>query len=136
MERFGIRVRVIPEQEYSEVDGVALVPGRRAVVANWVRAPGGALWAAGSTSVRGDLRTYASAFADAQRADVLGGEDPESRLRSLAAYLGLDWGWLIPRCRSLGEYGVAGLVRPRSRLLTVEALDDTLVFLGGFASDR
>lgn len=133
MERFGIRVRVIPKPEYSEVDGVALVPGQRAVVANWVRVPGGALWAAGSTSVRGDLRTYAAAFADAQGDDVLVGEDSASRLRSLSGYLDLDWGWLTSRCRALGEHGVAGLVRPRSRLMTVEALDETLLFLGKLA---
>ncbi|MFF9458078.1 hypothetical protein [Streptomyces flaveolus] len=136
MERFGIRVRVIPKPEYSDVDGVALVPEHRAVVANWVRVPGGALWAAGSTSARGDLRTYASAFADAQGNDVLSGTtDPASRLRTLSDYLGLDWDWLISRCRALGEYGVAGLVRPRSRLLTVHALDETLLFLGKLASD-
>ncbi|MEU3171827.1 hypothetical protein [Streptomyces sp. NPDC007000] len=69
-------------------------------------------------------------FADAQGADVLVGEDPASRLRALADYLGLDWHWLTARCHALGEYGVAGLVRPRSRLLTVEALDETLLFLG------
>ncbi|WP_326812416.1 hypothetical protein OIE62_06975 [Streptomyces scopuliridis] len=136
MERFGIRVRVISKPEYSDVDGVALVPGQRAVVANWVRVPGGALWAAGSTSARGELRTYATVFADSEGADVLVGEDPASRLRSLADYLSLDWGWLTSRCHGLGEYGVAGLVRPRSRLLTVEALDETLLFLGKLASHR
>ncbi|MGR8007527.1 hypothetical protein [Streptomyces hypolithicus] len=136
MERFGIRVRVVSKTEYSEVDGVALVPGQRAVVANWGRVPGGALWAAGSTSARGELRTYASVFADAQGADVLVGEDPASRLRSLADYLDLDWGWLTTRCHALGEYGVVGLVRPRSRLLTVEALDETLLFLGKLTSSQ
>ncbi|MEV6581436.1 hypothetical protein AB0M92_25110 [Streptomyces sp. NPDC051582] len=136
MERCGIRARVVPNPDYSEVDGVALIPGQRAVVANWVRVPGGALWAAGSTSARGELRTYANAFADAQEADVLVGEDSETRLRSLAGYLGLDWSWLTARCRALGEYGVAGLVRPRSRLLTVEALDETLLFLGKLSSSR
>ncbi|MEU1528006.1 hypothetical protein [Streptomyces fagopyri] len=137
MERVGIRVRVIPKPEYSEVDGVALVPGQQAVVANWVRVPGGALWAAGSTSTRGDLRTYAAAFADAQGNDVLSGAaDSASRLRALCGYLGLDWDWLTSRCRSLGEYGVAGLVRPRSRLLTVNALDETLLFLGKLTSDQ
>ncbi|GAA1237063.1 hypothetical protein [Streptomyces rhizosphaericus] len=136
MERFRIRVRVVPSPEYTEVDGVALVPGHRAVVANWVRVPAGALWAADSTSGRGDLRTYATVFADAQDLDVLVGEDPASRLRSLADYLGLDWGWLTARCHALGESGVAGLVRPRSRLLTVDALDESLLFLGKMASSR
>lgn len=136
MERCGVRVRVVPQTEYSEVDGVALVPGQRAVVANWVRVPGGALWAAGSTSTRGKLRSYATVFADAQGADILVGEDPASRLRSLADYLGLNWSWLTARCHALGECGVAGLVRPRSRLLTVEALDETLLFLGMLDSSR
>lgn len=136
MERFGTRVRVVSEAEYSEVDGVALIPDQRAVVANWVRVPGGALWAAGSTSARGELRAYAGVFADAQDADILVGEDSATRLRSLSDYLGLDWAWLTARCRALGEHGVAGLVRPRSRLLTVEALDETLLFLGKFASPQ
>ncbi|MEU8779083.1 hypothetical protein [Streptomyces sp. NPDC048606] len=137
MERLGIRVRVMPRPEYSAVDGVALVPGHRAVVANWVRVPDGALWAANSTTARGDLRTYASAFADALGNDVLAGADgPTGRLRRLAGYLDLDWVWLTSRCRALGEHGVAGLVRPRSRLLTVRALDETLLFLGNLTSDR
>jgi hypothetical protein len=136
MERFGIRVRVIPDPGYSEVDGVALVPGQQAVVANWVRVPGGALWAADSTTARSELRAYDAAFADARGADVLTGEDPESRLRSLSDYLDLDWDWLTARCAVLGEQGVAGLVRPRSRLLTVEPLDETLLFLGKFAAGR
>jgi hypothetical protein len=136
MERYGIRVRVVTSPEYSEVDGVALIPGRRAVIANWGRVPGGALWAAGSTSVRGELRTYATVFADAQDADVLVGEDSVNRLRSLADYLGLDWGWLTSRCHALGECGIAGLVRPRSRLLSVDALDETLLFLGKLAASR
>ncbi|MYT82367.1 hypothetical protein YW3DRAFT_05751 [Streptomyces sp. MnatMP-M77] len=134
MERLGIRVRVIPHPEYSEVDGVALVPGHHAVVANWVRVPGGALWAAGSTTARGELRTYASAFADAEGNDVLSGApNSAGRLQVLSEYLGVDWDWLTARCRSLGEYGVAGLVRPRSRLLTVSALDETLMHLGDLA---
>lgn len=136
MERCGIRVRVVPQTEFSEVDGVALVPGQRAVVANWVRVPGGALWAADSTSSHGELRAFATVFADAQSADVLASGDSVSRLRLLADYLGLDWGWLTARCHALGEHGVAGLVRPRSRLLTVEALDETLIFLGKLAPSR
>ncbi|MFD7853358.1 hypothetical protein ACFV6B_03550 [Streptomyces microflavus] len=135
MERLGIRVRVIPHPEYSEVDGVALVPGHRAVVANWVRVPGGAMWAAGTTTARGELRTYASAFADAEGNDVLSGApNSAGRLQLLSGYLGVDWDWLTARCQSLGEYGVAGLVRPRSRLLTVSALDETLMHLGDLAS--
>ncbi|MFD1829790.1 hypothetical protein ACFSJS_08940 [Streptomyces desertarenae] len=136
MECFGIRVRVVTNPEYSKVDGVALIPGQRAVIANWGRVPGGALWAASSTSARGELRTYATVFADAQDAEVLGGDDPTGRLRSLADYLGLDWSWLTSRCHALGEHGVAGLVRPRSRLLSVDALDETLLFLGKLALSR
>jgi hypothetical protein len=56
--------------------------------------------------------------------------DSESRLWALSRYLGLDWDWFTSRCRTLGEYGVAGLVQPRSRLLTVSAPDETLLFHG------
>ncbi|WP_405735138.1 hypothetical protein OG607_42005 [Streptomyces sp. NBC_01537] len=136
MEQYGIRVRVMGKPEYADVDGVALVPGQRAVVANWVRVRGEALWAASTTTSRGDLRTYTAAFGDAQDADVLSGPDPEARLKSLAQYLDIDWGWLTRRCRELGEHGVSGLVRPRSRLLTVDAVDDVLSFLGTLVPDR
>ncbi len=55
---------------------------------------------------------------------------PGDRLAALAAYLGLDWPWLWRRCADLGEHGCAGLVYPRSRLLSTNAVDAALRFTG------
>jgi hypothetical protein len=41
----------------------------------------------------------------------------------LAGYLGLDWAWLRQRCTRLADQGWAGLVCPRSRLLSINGLD-------------
>ncbi|MGP4083688.1 asparaginase [Streptomyces sp. KR55] len=77
--------------------------------------------------------TSLTAFGDAEHANVLTGSDPKNRLEQLADFLDIDWTWVTTRCRDLGERSVAGLVRSRSRLLTVEGVDDALSFLGTFA---
>lgn len=132
MECHGIRVRLVTDSAYTDMDGVALIPGQKAVVANWVRT-GEALWAASTTSNRGDLRSYGTAFGDAQQIDILTGSAPRSRLEELARFLDIDWGWVTTRCRAVAEQGVASLVRARSRLLTSDGVDDALSFLGTFA---
>ncbi len=134
MEMKGIRVQVTARPEYTTVDGFALVPGQRAVVANWVRTE--ALWRADTTTVRADVRGYQEIFNDAADHNLLQGSDPESRLRVLAAYLDLDWHWLVRRCRALGECGASSLIRPRSRLISVDALNEVLCFLGSLVPDR
>jgi len=132
MERHGIRVRLVTDSAYADMHGVAFIPGQKAVVANWVRT-GEALWAASTTSSRGDLRSYGTAFGDAEQIDILTSPDPQCRLEELARFLALDWTWVTTRCRALAEQGVAPLVRTRSRLLTSEGIDDALSFLGTFA---
>lgn len=134
MEMLGIHIRVTTRPEYGSVDGFALVPGQRAVVANWVRTE--ALWQVDTTTSRSDLRAYWEAFTDASDHSVMAGSEPETRLRLLADYLGLDWPWLIARCRDLGDCGVAGIIRPRSRLISVDALDAVLRFLGSLGPHR
>ncbi|WP_049564958.1 hypothetical protein [Streptomyces sp. SBT349] len=134
MEMLGIHVRVTTQPEYTSMDGFALVPGQSAVVANWVRTD--ALWQVDTTTSSPDLRTYRDAFTDASNRSVMAGPEPETRLRLLADYLRLDWPWLIPRCRDLGDCGVAGIIRPRSRLISVDALDAVLRFLGSLAPRR
>jgi len=134
MERLGIQVQVVVRPEFSEVDGFALVPGQRAVVANWVRTE--SIWAADTVTQRSVLRDYQEAFSEARAHSVIQGSDPESRLRALAGYLDIPWSWLIRRCRELGDCGTASLVRPRSRHLSVDALDDVLRFLGALAPER
>lgn len=134
MEMYGIRVQVTTRAEYSAVDGFALVPGQRAIVANWVRTD--ELWITDSTTARADLRSYHEAISDAADQSLLRGPDPETRLRVLADYLDLDWRWVTRRCRDLGDCGVANLVWPRSRLISIDALDEVLRFLGHLVPDR
>lgn len=134
MELYGIKVDVLADPEYSEVDGFALVPRQRAVVANWVRTE--AIWAADTVTQRPALRAYHEAFSEAHAHSVATGPDPEARLRTLAGYLDIPWPWLVSRCRELSECGTASIVRPRSRHLSVSALDDVFQFLGALAPDR
>ncbi|WP_433496768.1 hypothetical protein ACQP1K_17430 [Sphaerimonospora sp. CA-214678] len=134
MEMYGIRVQVTARPEYSAVDGFVLVPGQRAIVANWVRTE--ALWMADTTTGRADLRSYHEAVSEAADQSLLQGNDPETRLRAMAGYLGLDWRWVTRRSCDVGECGVANLVRPRSRLISVDVLDEVLRFVGSLAPDQ
>lgn len=134
MELHRIRVHVTVRPEYSTVDGFALAAGQRAVVANWVRTE--ALWKADTITARTDLRAYQEVFSDAVSSSVMDGPSPERRLRTLADYLGIDWPWLVRRCRALGASGVAGLIRPRNRLMGLGALDEALNFVGAFTPAR
>ncbi|MEV4505432.1 transcriptional regulator, XRE family protein [Streptomyces klenkii] len=134
MEHLGVRVHVTPRPEFQAVDGVALVPGQRAALATWVRTD--ALWKTDTSTAPAVLRHFEDVISDASTDTVAAGRDPQQRLRALADYLGLDWGWLISRCRELGALGVAQFIRPRSRLLSVDALDDALRFVGTLAPDR
>ena len=70
-----------------------------------------------------------------QRALSDRGRDPGTSPCGLAAYLGLDWHWLWRRCADLGQHGCAGLARPRSRLLSTEAVDAALRFAGMLGRD-
>lgn len=134
MERHGIRVDVLADPEFSEIDGFALVQGKMAAVANWVRTE--AIWAVDTVTRRSVLRGYHDALGEAETRSVMQGEDPESRLRSLASYLEIPWSWLVTRCREVSECGTESIVRPRSRHLSVDALDDALQFLGALAPGR
>ncbi|WP_030570332.1 hypothetical protein [Streptomyces aureocirculatus] len=131
MERWGSHVRVTARPEYTTVDGFALSRGDRVVVANWVRTD--EVWAAETITRGAVLREYQQAFMDASEHNVMEGSGPEQRLRALAGYLSLPWAWLVQRCRDLGDVGVSALLRPRSRHLTVRALEETLRFVGAFS---
>ncbi len=134
MELHGIHVQVTVRPEYAMVDGFALATGQRAVVANWVRTE--ALWRADTITARPDLRAYREIFNDAAATSVTDGPTPASRLRDLAGYLEIDWPWLVQRCHALSMSGVGGLVHPRSRLITLDALDKVLPFVGALPADR
>jgi hypothetical protein len=134
MEQHGIHVQVTARPEYSAVDGFALVPGQRAVVANWVRTD--ALWMADTSVSQSALRGYSAILDDARGQNVMDGQDSETRLCALADYLELDWPWLVRRCRELGACGVGGFARPRSRLIGLTPLDEVLRFVGSLALER
>jgi hypothetical protein len=128
MELSGITVRVCTEPDYGDVDGFVMIPGQRAITANWGRSE--AVWNVDTTDQRATVAEYADAFAHANAHTILSGEDPGLRLRALAGYLELDWSWLLVRCRELGALGLAGMIRPRSRLLTTDQVDAALCFVG------
>lgn len=127
MESLGIRTWITTDSQLSETDGFVLVPGHRALVANWVRA--GAVSHLDFTSKPTALRTYAEAAGQASRKPANSGDHPATRLAAVADYLELDQAWIARRCAALAEYGTSGLARPRSRLLSTDGLDAALRFL-------
>jgi hypothetical protein len=131
MEMHGIKVWLSTEPEYEQVEGFVLSRDR-AIVANWVREE--AVWRVGTTSARRDVAPYQEAIGQARAHSLIDGPTPTARLQALAAYLDLDWTWLSGRCHTLAEEGITSMLRPRSRLLTLKALDQTLRFIGSLAS--
>ncbi|MFD7898961.1 transcriptional regulator, XRE family protein [Streptomyces sp. NPDC059743] len=132
MEMHRVNVHVSDEPEMTAVDGFVLVPGQRAVIANWIRAEG--IWQATTTSSHAMMRDYADAVGQAAQHSVAPGTTPPERLQALASYLGLDWVWLTRRCRELGERGIASMIRPRSRLIALDEFESTLRFVGELAT--
>ncbi|MFC9531746.1 hypothetical protein ACFT38_14605 [Streptomyces sp. NPDC056975] len=130
MERDGQKISVCAEPEYKRIDGFVLVPGRRVISANWLGSEG--IWHVDTTDSLADVSAYAQVVEHVRSQSVTKGDSSEGRLRSLAHHLDLDWGWLVRRCRELGAYGIAGMLRPRSRLISVEELERVLRFAGEF----
>lgn len=131
MESFGITVDVCAEPEYAAVPGFVFDGHRQAIVANWVGTEG--IWQVDVTDARPVLREFADATGYAHSHSVTAASTPGERLRALAAYLDLDWAWLVRRCHELGEYGAAGLAQPRSRLLSTDGVDQACRFLASSA---
>ncbi|WP_331762283.1 transcriptional regulator, XRE family protein (plasmid) [Streptomyces sp. NBC_01527] len=131
MEMNDIKIWLCAEPEYEQIEGFALSPGR-AILASWVRED--AVWRVGTTTARRDIASYREAIEHARTHNLVDGPTPAIRLRALAEYLDLDWTWLLVRCRALAEEGTANMLRPRSRLLTLQALDQTLHFIGTLGS--
>lgn len=133
MESLGIRVNVCAEPDYADVDGFALLPGDRAIIATWVRAD--SAWHADVVGRGSAVRAFADVTGHASAHSVAEAATPGGRLAALAGYLGLDWPWLWRRCAGLGEHGCAGLIQPRSRLLSTGAVDAALRFAGTAGRD-
>ncbi|MDT3400451.1 hypothetical protein RKE29_28230 [Streptomyces sp. B1866] len=132
LELRGVTVWVCTEPEYAQLDAFTLTPDGRVIVANWLRGDG--IWHVDTADRRPEAHTYAQAVHHARATSVVAGPTPAVRLRALADYLGLDWAWLTARCRELAHYGTLGMLRPRSRLISLDELDATLRFVGGFAA--
>ncbi|WP_326782873.1 hypothetical protein [Streptomyces sp. NBC_00151] len=133
MEMYGLNVWVCADPEYTQVHGFALVPQQRAVRADWLRTE--AVWHVEVTDEPAEIRTYTNAVGHAQERSIMAGPTPSVRLRALAEYLGLDWRWLVQRCRELGCHGTEGMLRPRSRLLSADVIDRVLQFVGDLGPD-
>ncbi|NRQ37982.1 helix-turn-helix domain-containing protein [Nonomuraea sp. NN258] len=129
MEALGIGVQVCGEPDYTQVDGFALQPGKRAIIATWVGGEG--LWYVDVTPQRPVLRQFTDVCAYAQAHSILGEMNPQERLITFAEYLRLDWKWLVRRCSELRQEGTAGLITPRSRFLSTTALDISCAYLAG-----
>ena len=128
MESFGVRTEVIADPDYAAVEGFVLDEQRRAIVANWVDAAG--VWQVDVTSQLSVLREYADITGNAAARSVTAATTSAGRVRAFADYLGLDWNWLTSRCAELGECGTAGLIEPRSRLLSTIGVDRACRYVG------
>ncbi|WP_188272463.1 helix-turn-helix domain-containing protein [Streptomyces sp. CBMA152] len=129
MESYGITTWLTEEPELQETDGFVLVPGRRVAIATWVRAapvPRTSLTASAQM-----LRNFTDVTGHARAHTVTAGATPGQRLVATADYLGLDRPWLARRCRQLAAEGTTTLARPRSRHLSLDALDIACSYVAG-----
>ncbi len=127
MESWGIYVTVCTDPEYTATQGFLLDPGRRAIVATWIHSD--SLWQVDITDHRPTLTEFGDTASWARTHTILSGPTPNERLHQLADYLQLDWSWLVRRCSGLADYGIAGFIQPRSRLLSLAGLDRACRFV-------
>jgi hypothetical protein len=125
IEAEGIQVKVCDDPAYADLQGFVLGDDGQAIIANWLREEG--MWHIARTYRSTTLRDATRYVAEHS---VIDGADPAYRLQALAHYLDLDWSWLRTRCRALGQAGCHDLLRPRSRLVSVEGIDIACAFVG------
>jgi hypothetical protein len=128
IESLGISVKVCTEPDLADADGFVLLPGKRAVIATWVRAEG--IWHAGITS---DLGGFGEITGQMNAHALTGDATPAGRLRVMANYLALDWDWLTRRCAELAGAGCSALIQPHSRLLSTAGIDAAMRFLASMS---
>ncbi|GAA3194568.1 hypothetical protein GCM10010486_74970 [Nonomuraea roseoviolacea subsp. carminata] len=126
MEATGIHAKICDDPSYSSVEGFVL-GGDQAIIANWVRGAG--MWHVDTTRRVSVLREFRDASGQVGAHSVIEADAPAQRLRALAAYLELDWTWLRSRCQALAQVGSGGLLRPRSRLISVAGIDAACAFV-------
>ena len=129
MESLGISVKISAEPGLADVDGFMLLPGQRAVIATWVRAE--KIWHAGITTALGD---FSEITGYVNTHSLTGEAGPLRRLRALADYLAVDWGWLSRRCAELAGTGCSALIQPHSRLLSTQGIDAATRFVASAAA--
>jgi len=128
MESLRINTQVSTDPGYADVDGFVLLPEDQAIVATWVRSAG--IWHTGTTSSATALREFADVAGQAAAHSVTKATTSGRRLIALADYLGLEWAWLRKRCADLGAHRCSGLIRPSSRLLSLDGMDAALRYVG------
>ena len=128
VESFGIRVVVSVEDDLAAIPGFVLDRDGTAILANWINTD--RTW---QIDVRRDSRTireFTTAAEHSVANDLIGSQAGAlDRLRTLSEYLCIDWTWLRTRCNGFAAAGVAGLVRPRSRLLSLDGVHRACGFL-------
>lgn len=130
MEAFDIEVHVSVDPRFADVEGFVLVPGSRALIANWVRAE--SIWHVDSKESRRALPDFAEPLEEAMRDGLFRHQESFSRLLTLADYLDIDWPQVRSRCRSLADSGISNLIQPKSRFLTLEGLDIACRYIAFF----
>jgi len=130
MEALGIRAQVTTDAAYEAVEGFVVAPNQEAIIANWVRGDG--MWHVDVTSRSSVVREFTSVAQEVGAHSLIEARTAEGRLRALAGYLDLPWSWLVERCAALGVVGAAGLIQPRSRLLSTAGIDAACSYVGTF----
>ncbi|WP_280339732.1 helix-turn-helix domain-containing protein [Nocardia neocaledoniensis] len=133
VESFGIQVVISVEDDLAEIPGFVLDRDGTAILANWINPD--STW---QVDVRRDQRTireFATATEHSVTNNLVRAELAMDRVRTLAEYLGIDWTWLRTRCAGFAAAGVADLVRPRSRLLSLAGVERACAFLAAETSD-
>ncbi|MGL4745795.1 MAG: hypothetical protein ACRCXL_15585 [Dermatophilaceae bacterium] len=128
MESLGIRAQVIGDPAYESVEGFVVSPDREAVIANWIGGDG--MWRVDVTARRSMVREFTGVVGEAANRSIIKAATPAARLRLLAAYLDLPWVWLVNRCSALSQHGASGLVRPRSRMISMAGVDASCAYVG------
>lgn len=131
MESFDISVQATSDPNYQAVGGFVLSPDSRALVANWLRADG--VWHVDNTTRQTVVREMKDVAGQGAAHSILDAPTSKARLQALAAYLNLDWGWLVARASELSSEGISPFVSPRSRLLSLSGIEAACAHLQGFA---
>lgn len=133
MESLGIQAQFTSDPSYEAVEGFVVSPNKEAIIANWVRGDG--MWHVDVTGRSSIVREFTNAAGDVATDSIIEAPTAGQRLRELAQYLDLPWGWLIQRCAQLGKQGTSGLIQARSRLVSAAGIDAACAYVGSLPAD-